>query len=55
MTKERVTEILIEYIDNDLNTADPDYVRDVLQGICTTDELKGLGLYDWLGFEEIDE
>ena len=51
MTKERVIEILINYIDNDLETADSEYVREVLYGICTNEELKELGIYDWLGFE----
>lgn len=52
MTKERVIEILIDYIDNDLAAADPEYVRDVFTDICTTPELKELGIWDWLGFEE---
>lgn len=52
MTKERVIEILIDYIDNDLESADPGYVIDVLSSICTKEELKELDLWDWLGFEE---
>lgn len=52
MTVERIKEILIGYIDNDLETADPEYVRDVLANLCTINELKELGLWDWLGFEE---
>lgn len=55
MTKDRVSEILIEYIDNDLNTADPEYVRETLRDICTNEELKELGLYEWLGFEDEDD
>lgn len=57
MTKERVVGILIDYIDNDLSSADPEYVRDTLTGVCgcTDDELKELGIYDWLGFDEVDE
>lgn len=51
MTKERVIDILISYIDNDLTSADPGYVRDVVSDICTTEEIKELGL-DWLGFDE---
>ena len=53
MDKQRVINILIEYIDNDLSSADPEYVRDTLSNICTTDELKELGLWEWLGYEEV--
>lgn len=57
MTKERVVSILISYISNDLEAADPAYVRETLTDICgcDTQELKELGL-DWLwpdGGEEI--
>lgn len=48
MTKERVMDILARYIDNDLCSADPDYVREVLLSICTMEEIKELGLdYLW--------
>lgn len=52
MTIERIKEILMAYIDNDLASADPGWVRDVLAEICTMKEIKELGLYEWLGFEE---
>lgn len=52
MTKERVIDILVGYIDNDLETADPGYVRDVVSSLCSEDEIKELGLYEWLGFDE---
>jgi len=55
MTYERVREILIRYIDNDLESADPGYVRDVMREICTMDEIKSLGLYEWLGFDAEEE
>ena len=53
MDKERVIEILVSYIDNDLESADPEYVRETLQDRCgcSDDELKELGIYDWLGFD----
>lgn len=56
MDKQRVIEILVSYIDNDLSSADPGYVRDVLVDSCgcTDDELKELGIYDWLGFDYAD-
>ncbi len=48
MTKERVMDILARYVDNDLCSADPDYVREVLLSICTMEEIKELGLgYLW--------
>ena len=50
--KERIMDILISYIDNDLGTADPGYVREVVESICSKEEMKELGLYDWLGFDE---
>lgn len=54
MDFERVKDILVSYVDNDLETADVGYVREVLTDVCgcTEEELKELGLYDWLGFEE---
>lgn len=55
MTTERAKEILIKYVDNDLVTADPGYVREVLSELCTEEELKELGFWDWLGFEENNE
>ena len=42
MTVERVKEILINYVDNDLESADPDYVKETLEEICTEEELKEL-------------
>lgn len=58
MTKERIIEILVSYIDNDLESADPGYVRDTLRNQCgcSNDELKELDIYEWLGFaDEEDE
>lgn len=57
ITKERLIEILISYIDNDTATADPGYIREVLTDNCgcTETELKELGLYGWLGFDIEEE
>ena len=55
MDVERAKEILMQYVDNDLNTADPGYVREVLSNLCTKEELKELGFWDWLGFEDFYE
>ena len=55
MTIERLKEILIGYIDNDLSSADPGYVREVVRELCTMDEIKELGLYEWLGFDAEEE
>lgn len=57
VTKKRVVDILVSYIDNDLNSADPDYVRETLRDVCgcTLDELRDLGIADWLGFEEDED
>lgn len=54
MDKQRIIDIFVGYIDNDLETADPGYVREVLRDLCTDDELKELGIYDWLGFDDED-
>lgn len=54
MTVERAKEILMQYVDNDLNTADPGYVREVLYNLCTREELEELGFWEWLGFEEAE-
>ena len=49
ITWERLWNILIDYIDNDLEGgADPDYAREMLQEICTKEELKELGIWNWL-------
>lgn len=55
MTLERAQKILMQYVDNDLNSADPGYVREVLSNLCTKDELKELGFWDWLCFEDFEE
>ena len=57
MTKERMISILVDYIDTDLASADPGYVREVLRDCCgcTDEELKELGIYEWLGFGECEE
>lgn len=57
MTKERVIGILVDYVDNDLASADPGYVREVLRDVCgcTDEELKELGIYEWLAFDECEE
>ena len=52
MTTERIKGILFDYIDNDLQSADSGYVREVLEDICTEGELQELGLKDWLWPEE---
>ncbi len=43
---ERITDILCRYVDNDLNSADPEWVREVLVNCCgcTSEELKEIGL-----------
>lgn len=51
MTFERLKDILISYVSNDLECTTFGYVRDVLSGICTNEELKELGFWDWLLFE----
>ena len=55
MTPERIKEILIGYVDNDLESADPDYVREVLYDLCSKEELEELGFWDWLCFEDFYE
>ena len=57
ITQKRTEEILIRYIDNDLNSADPAYVREVLRDVCdcTYDELQDLGIDGWFDFDEEEE
>ena len=57
VTRDRAVDILVSYIDNDLNTADPGYVRDTLRDVCgvTYWELEDMGIADWLDFNEEDE
>ena len=57
ITQKRTAEILTAYIDNDLYDAEPGYVRDTLTNTIGVDddELKDLGLFDWLGFNESED
>lgn len=57
ITKDRAVDILVAYIDNDLSTADPGYVRDTLRDVCGCDyfELEDMGIASWLDFDEEDE
>jgi hypothetical protein len=57
ITQKRTEEILVNYIDNDLSSADPGYVRETLQDVCgcTEEELRDLGIYYWLGFDIYEE
>lgn len=43
---ERIADILCRYIDNDLQSADTDYVREVIRDVCgcTSEELEDIGL-----------
>lgn len=56
ITVDRLLEILRDYVDNDLNNADTDYVREVLRDVCgmTKDELKATG-FDYLFDKEEEE
>ena len=49
MTKERAIDLFKMYVLNDLETADTDYVREVLTDVCglTEEEAEEVGL-DWL-------
>ena len=51
----RVWGILVDYIDHDLDGASVEWVKETLMEIATTDELKDLGIWEWLGFEEDDD
>ena len=45
----RLWDILIDFIDRELEGgADADFAREILQQTCTEDELKELGIWDWL-------
>lgn len=54
MSKKRLMDILREYILNDLDTADPEYIRTVLTDVClcSSDEVYEIGL-DWLFPQEL--
>ena len=54
-TWNRLWNILIDYIDHDLEGADVSWVKETLQEICTEEELKELGIWEWLGYEEEEE
>ena len=51
MTVERAKEILTQYIETDLESADPGYVREILEELCTEEELEELGFQDWIELE----
>lgn len=54
ITQERTERILCDYIANDLDSADPGYVREVLRDVCgvTTEEAKALGISELFDIEE---
>ena len=52
VTWHRLWEMLIDYIDHDLEDADIAYVKESLAEMMSKTELKELGIWDWLGFEE---
>ena len=52
MTFERLKDILISFIDEELESADPDYVRDLLGEIMTKEEMEELELTGWLMIED---
>lgn len=57
MSKQRIIELFKSYINNDLSSAEPGYVRNVLRDTCgcTDDELRELELYYELGFNNAEE
>ena len=57
MSKQRIIELFKSYINNDLSSAEPGYVRDVLRDTCgcTPEELKEFELYYELGFDIAEE
>lgn len=55
ITWQRLWEILIGYVDHDLENADLGYAKEFLMELCSEDELKELGIWDWLCFESMDE
>ena len=55
MTKARLYEILISYIHDDLDYFDTEVVRDKVEELCTTEEIKELGLYNDLKCDDDDE
>lgn len=54
ITQERTEDILCRYIDNDLQSAETAYVREVLQDVCdvTYEEAEDLGIAGWFEDEE---
>ena len=55
VTWQRLWEILISYMDHDLENADIAYVHEFLPEIMTDDEMKELGIWEWLGFDYEEE
>ena len=54
-TWQRIWEILISYIDKTLEHADVGIVKEELLEMCTPEELKDLGIWTWLGFDDDEE
>lgn len=52
MTAERIKNILVAYIDNDLHESEVEWVREIVSQICTQEEIKELGLWEWLNFDD---
>ncbi len=56
MTKERLIQVIRDYVGCDIEASEPHYVRDVLTDTCgcTKEELKELDLWNWLGFADLE-
>ncbi len=56
MSKERLIQVIRDYVGCDIEAAEPHYVRDVLTDTCgcTKEELKELDLWNWLGFADLE-
>ena len=54
ITWQRLYEILIDIMDNTMADTDLAWDKEMLLGVCTPEELKELGIWEWFGFEEED-
>ena len=48
ISKKRIADILKDYISSDMECAEPEYVREVLESICSEEEMNILGISDML-------
>ena len=52
LTLDRMMQIFLDFLDIELEAADPEYIRDALLEVMTKEEIEELDLDDWLFYSD---